>query len=30
MIRVLTVEQEYGCGSGDIARKSADRLDWAL
>ncbi len=30
MIRVLTVEREYGCGGGDIARKIADRLDWKL
>jgi hypothetical protein len=30
MIRVLTVEREYGCGGGDIARKTADRLGWAL
>jgi hypothetical protein len=30
MIKVLTVEREYGCGGGDIARRIADRLDWAL
>lgn len=30
MIKVLTVEREYGCGGGDIARKVADRLDWKL
>jgi cytidylate kinase len=30
MIRVLTVDREYGCGGGDIARKVADRLGWAL
>jgi len=30
MIKVLTVEREYGCGGGDIARKIADRLDWTL
>src|SRR5262245_2093389 len=30
MIRVLTVEREYGCGGGDIARKMADRLGWEL
>ena len=30
MIRVLTVEREYGCGGGDIARKVADRLGWTL
>jgi hypothetical protein len=27
---VLTVEREYGCGGGDIARKIAGRLDWTL
>lgn len=30
MIKVLTVEREYGCGGGDIARKIADRLQWTL
>jgi cytidylate kinase len=30
VIRVLTIEREYGCGGGDIARKIADRLGWAL
>ena len=30
MIKVLTVEREYGCGGGDIARQLADRLRWAL
>src|SRR5215831_11566811 len=30
MIRVLTIEREYGCGGGDIARKIADRLGWTL
>lgn len=30
MIKVLTVEREYGCGGGDIARKIAERLDWTL
>jgi cytidylate kinase len=30
MIKVLTVEREYGCGGGDIARKIADRLAWKL
>src|SRR5215469_933822 len=30
VIRVLTVEREYGCGGGDIARKIADRLGWKL
>jgi len=30
MMRVLTIEREYGCGGGDIARKIADRLGWSL
>jgi cytidylate kinase len=30
VIRVLTIEREYGCGGGDIARKIADRLGWTL
>lgn len=30
MIKVLTVEREYGCGGGEIARKIADRLGWTL
>ncbi len=30
MIKVLTIEREYGCGGGDIARKVADRLGWTL
>ena len=30
MINVLTVEREYGCGGGEIARKVADRLGWTL
>ena len=30
MMRVVTVEREYGCGGGDIARKLAERLGWAL
>jgi cytidylate kinase len=30
VIRVLTIEREYGCGGGDIARKIADRLGWRL
>jgi hypothetical protein len=28
MIRVLTVEREYGSGGADIARKVAERLPW--
>ncbi len=30
MIRILTVEREYGCGGGEIARQIADRLGWTL
>jgi hypothetical protein len=30
MIRILTVEREYGCGGGQIAQKIADRLGWKL
>jgi cytidylate kinase len=30
MIKILTVEREYGCGGGDIASKLADRLGWKL
>ena len=30
MIRVITVEREYGSGGADIARKIAKRLDWKL
>ncbi|HUO36019.1 MAG TPA: cytidylate kinase-like family protein [Candidatus Acidoferrum sp.] len=30
MIRVLTVEREYGSGGADIAKKLADRLGWQL
>lgn len=30
MIRVLTVEREYGSGGADIARKVAGRLSWKL
>src|SRR5262252_2096698 len=30
MIKILTVEREYGCGGGQIARKAADRLGWKL
>jgi cytidylate kinase len=30
VINVLTVEREYGCGGGEIARKVADRLGWTL
>jgi cytidylate kinase len=30
MIRVITIEREYGCGGADIAQKLAGRLGWKL
>jgi cytidylate kinase len=30
MLRVLTIEREYGCGGGEIATKVAARLGWQL
>jgi cytidylate kinase len=30
MIRVLTIEREYGSGAAEIAQKLADRLRWKL
>lgn len=30
MIRVITVEREYGAGGADIAKQVADRLGWKL
>jgi cytidylate kinase len=30
MVRVITVEREYGCGAANIARTIADRLGWKL
>jgi len=30
VIRVITIEREYGSGGGEIARKVADRLGWKL
>jgi cytidylate kinase len=30
MIRVITIEREYGCGAAEIARRLADRLGWKL
>jgi cytidylate kinase len=30
MIRVITIEREYGCGGGAIAKLVAERLDWKL
>jgi CMP/dCMP kinase len=30
MIKIITIEREYGCGGGVIAKKVADRLGWKL
>lgn len=30
MVRIITIEREYGCGAGQIARKLADRPGWKL
>jgi cytidylate kinase len=30
MIKVVTIEREYGCGGGEIAQLLATRLDWKL
>jgi cytidylate kinase len=30
MIRVVTIDREYGSGAGDIARKLSERLGWEL
>jgi cytidylate kinase len=30
MIRVITIEREYGSGGADIAKKLAERLGWTL
>jgi cytidylate kinase len=30
MIRIVTIDREYGSGGGDIAKKVADRLGWKL
>lgn len=30
MIKIITIEREYGCGGGDIAQLLADRLGWKL
>lgn len=30
MIKIITIEREYGCGGGQIARQTADRLGWTL
>ena len=30
MIKIITIEREYGCGGAEIAHKIADRLGWKL
>ncbi len=30
MVRIITIEREYGCGAAKIAQKLAERLDWEL
>jgi hypothetical protein len=30
MIRIITIEREYGCGGGEIAQLLAKHLDWKL
>src|SRR5215468_162141 len=30
MVRVVTIEREYGCGAGAIASQLAERLGWTL
>ena len=30
MIRIITVEREYGCGGGEIAQLLSKRLGWKL
>ena len=30
MIKIVTIEREYGCGGGEIAQKVASRLGWKL
>ena len=30
MIKIVTIEREYGCGGGDIAKKLAEHLGWKL
>lgn len=30
MIRIITIEREYGCGAGGIAKALSARLGWAL
>lgn len=30
MIKIITIEREYGCGGGEIAQTLAKQLDWKL
>ena len=30
MIKIITIEREYGCGGGEIAQSVANRLGWKL
>lgn len=30
MIKIITIEREYGCGGGEIAQRLATRLGWKL
>jgi cytidylate kinase len=30
LYRIITIEREYGCGAGEIARQIAERLHWRL
>ncbi len=30
MIKIITIEREYGCGGGEIAQQLAQRLGWKL
>jgi cytidylate kinase len=30
MIKIVTIEREYGCGGGEIARRLAEQLGWTL
>jgi cytidylate kinase len=30
MIKIVTIEREYGCGGGEIAQRLAEHLDWKL
>ncbi|HTZ49907.1 MAG TPA: cytidylate kinase-like family protein [Verrucomicrobiae bacterium] len=30
MIKIITIEREYGCGGSEIARRLSERMDWKL